>query len=142
MGECFKGVDTSAVVEVFPVLVCLDYALGSVLVNGFLQRGFASALRGRGHREARTAPRVNPLTVMRIDDLEGYLPYTEPSLPGLLMRWHAEDPNMLSSPSAVIDDVLSTYPPRANEWLVALSTTWSEDMLRRLFPGTQSEGEA
>ncbi len=113
---------------VYPVLVAWDSIMSAPMVNCALQRCFAKRIKG-------TDPRVRPLTVLSIEDLEGALANTNrATLSEQLARWQARDPAMRSSPSWVMDEEWPDVGPYSHPWVRALADRWKDEMVVHMFP--------
>jgi hypothetical protein len=116
--------------RIYPVLVCLDTGMGSPLMNCYLHRQMCRAL---GPVDAH---RVRPLTLLTIEDLERVLPYTEEhSFAEILDKWHACDPDMLTSFGYVMEDELYSSARKDNTWIQSKWKEWSDHVIHFFFPG-------
>lgn len=112
----------------YPVLVAWDSIMSSPMINCILQRCFAKRITGAD-------PRVRPLTVLSIEDLEGVLANTSRvTVSEQLARWQARDPTMRSSPAWVIDEEWPEVTPYSHPWVRELAERWRNEMVIHLFP--------
>lgn len=112
-GQEARGV--GKLLKIFPVLVAKDSALGSPMVNRFLNEEFRKL-----YDRKKVRPKVTPLFVLSIDELERISPYlSDKPLDEILHAKYINDPSQSWPFSAVPNEVLDKEPVRRNKMLEA-----------------------
>ncbi len=129
------GLDVARVSTVYPVLVCLDHAMGSYLLGATAEHFFREALDLPDD-----APEVKPLTVLTVEELEHLLPYVDDhSFVQLLEVWFEADPTAITSFGFVMKQLVYGTTLRENRWVVEEAEAWQQRVRGYLFPSAAAQ---